>query len=70
MWACANYAVMGWVLSPAKAERREKKPKWKNNVLIDKLVALASSWNPSIWEAEARGLPRVQGQAGQVLNQS
>lgn len=55
---------------PSKGRRKEKQPNWKNDVLIEKLVVSASSWNPSIWEAEARGLPRVQGQPGQVLCQS
>lgn len=29
MWACANHAVMGWVLSPAKAEGRKNRQNGK-----------------------------------------
>lgn len=32
---------------------RKKKSKWKDNVIIKKLVVAESSCNPSVWEAEA-----------------
>lgn len=60
------YSGLGSI--PGKGKRK-KKTKWKNNVLIGKLVIAVSSCNTSIWEAEARGCPLSSRPAWQLPHQ-